>query len=42
MLLALVLPQEQRSIVFYPAIAIVVIGTLLTLRHGPDRHRDFR
>jgi hypothetical protein len=27
---------------FYPAIALVVIGTLLTLRHGPDKHQDFR
>jgi len=42
MLLALLLPQEQRTMAFYPAIALVVIGTLLTLRHGPDKHQDFR
>lgn len=42
MLLALLLPQEQRMLAFYPAIAIVVVGVFLTLRHGPDRHQDFR
>jgi hypothetical protein len=42
MLLALLLPQEHRTFAFYPAVAIVVIGTLITLRHGPDQHRDFQ
>ena len=42
MLLALLLPQEHRTSAFYPAVALVVIGTLLTLRHGPDQHRDFK
>jgi hypothetical protein len=42
MLLALLLPQERRTLAFYPAIALIVIGTLLTLRHGPDKHQDFR
>jgi anti-sigma factor RsiW len=42
MVLALLLPQEQRTLAFYPAIALLVIGTFLTLRHGPDRHRDFQ
>lgn len=42
MLLALLIPQELRTLAFYPALALVVIGTFLTLRHGPDQHRDFR
>ena len=42
MLLALLLPQELRTMAFYPSIALIVIGTLLTLSHGPDKHQDFR
>jgi len=40
MILALLLPQEQRTLAFYPALALVALGTLLILRHGPDRSRD--
>lgn len=42
MLLALLLPQELRTFVFYPAIAFIIVGTFVTLRHGPDRHQNFR
>ena len=42
MLLAWLLPQEQRTIAFYPAIAFIIVGTFLTLRHGPDLHQNFR
>jgi len=42
MFLALLLPQEQRTIALYPAIAFIIVGTLLTLRRGPDRHENFR
>lgn len=42
MLLALLLPQDARIFAFYPGIACVIVGTFLTLRHGPDVHREFR
>jgi hypothetical protein len=42
MLLALLIPQELRTIAFYPALVLVVLGTFLTLRHGPDQHRNRR
>lgn len=40
MILALILPQEQSTLAFYPAVAIIAIGTILTLRHGPDRSKE--
>jgi hypothetical protein len=40
MILAFLLPQEQRALVFYPSLALLAVGTLLTLRHGPDRSGD--
>ena len=40
MIVALILPQEQRILAFYPAIAIIAIGIILTLRHGPDRSKE--
>jgi hypothetical protein len=40
MILALILPQEHRTFAFYPALACVGIGVILTLRHGPDRPKN--
>lgn len=40
MILALILPQEHRILAFYPAVAVIAIGTILTLRRGPDRSKD--
>jgi hypothetical protein len=37
--LALLLPHELRIFVFYPALAIIAVGVILTLLHGPDRPR---
>jgi|GEM_PF-1641854 len=40
MVVTLLLPQAHRPFAFYPALAIVAIGVLLVLRHGPDRLRN--
>jgi hypothetical protein len=40
MILAFLFPQEQRTLAFYPAVAFIVVGTLMTLRHGPDRPKE--
>jgi hypothetical protein len=40
MILALLLPREVRTLAFYPGVVITVAGTLITLRHGPDRPRQ--
>jgi hypothetical protein len=40
MILAFLFPPEQRTLAFYPAVAFIVVGTLMTLRHGPDRPKD--
>lgn len=39
MAMTLLLPNEHRPIAVYPALALIAVGVLLILRHGPDPER---
>lgn len=39
MAMTLLLPNEHRPIAAYPALALIAVGVLLILRHGPDPQR---
>lgn len=39
MAMTLLLPHEHRPIAVYPALALIAVGVLLILRHGPDQQR---